>query len=115
MNGVKGLLVFCFIFLCGGCSDPPPEIGTERGPCYGNQTCNEGLECLSDICVEPGNADGNSEGNSEGGSQGTVDGDVTLDSGSLDGQSDGVIVADSGSLDGQSDGVIVVDSGSLDG
>ena len=88
MNGVKGLLLIGSIFLWGGCSDSPPETGSERGPCYGNQTCNEGLKCLSDICVEPDNSDGSSEGNSEGGSQGSVDGDVIVDSGSLEGQSD---------------------------
>jgi hypothetical protein len=25
--------------------------GTERGPCYGNGTCNEGLTCASNVCV----------------------------------------------------------------
>lgn len=25
--------------------------GEERGPCYGNGTCNTGLVCLSDVCV----------------------------------------------------------------
>jgi len=28
--------------------------GTERCPCYGNGTCNEGLVCASDICVDLG-------------------------------------------------------------
>lgn len=31
--------------------------GAERGPCYGNSTCNEGLICLSDLCVRPPPAD----------------------------------------------------------
>lgn len=31
--------------------------GSERGPCYGNGTCNEGLICLSDLCVRPPPAD----------------------------------------------------------
>lgn len=34
-----------------GCSGSAAEQGTERGACYGNGTCNEGLTCLSDICV----------------------------------------------------------------
>lgn len=29
-----------------------PPTGTERGPCYGNNTCNEGLTCASDLCVK---------------------------------------------------------------
>jgi hypothetical protein len=31
--------------------------GTERGACYGNRTCNDGLVCLSDLCVRPPGAD----------------------------------------------------------
>lgn len=28
-----------------------PDEGEERGPCYGNDTCNKGLTCLSQVCV----------------------------------------------------------------
>jgi hypothetical protein len=28
--------------------------GTERGPCYGNGTCNDGLTCASELCVRVG-------------------------------------------------------------
>lgn len=31
--------------------------GTERGACYGNGTCNQGLTCLSKLCVRPPGAD----------------------------------------------------------
>ena len=31
--------------------------GAERGACYGNGTCNDGLVCLSDLCVKPPGAD----------------------------------------------------------
>jgi hypothetical protein len=31
--------------------------GQERGDCYGNGTCNEGLLCLSNVCVRPPPAD----------------------------------------------------------
>jgi len=31
--------------------------GSERGDCYGNGTCNEGLICLSNLCVRPPPAD----------------------------------------------------------
>src|SRR5688572_15039818 len=37
--------------------NPDPDPGTERGACYGNGTCNEGLLCLSDRCVRPPPAD----------------------------------------------------------
>jgi len=32
--------------------------GSERGPCYGNGTCNAGLACLSDTCVVAPSSDG---------------------------------------------------------
>jgi hypothetical protein len=39
----------------GGCGDSkdaaPCPAGSERCACYGNDTCNDGLECLSDLCV----------------------------------------------------------------
>jgi hypothetical protein len=39
-------------------SDGPPgaAAGTERGPCYGNGTCNAGLSCMSDLCVKGGSS-----------------------------------------------------------
>lgn len=33
-------------------NDTVPAAGTEGGPCYGNGTCNEGLDCQNDICVD---------------------------------------------------------------
>ncbi|MCB9561804.1 MAG: hypothetical protein H6708_15480 [Kofleriaceae bacterium] len=36
---------------------PAPAAGTERGACYGNGTCNDGLVCLSELCVRPPGAD----------------------------------------------------------
>jgi hypothetical protein len=35
------------------CGSPPsiPD-GQERGPCYGNGTCDQGLSCLSQVCVQ---------------------------------------------------------------
>lgn len=35
------------------CKDKTPPVGTERGACYGNGTCNDGFECTSDLCVRP--------------------------------------------------------------
>jgi hypothetical protein len=34
-----------------------PAAGKERGPCYGNGTCDTGLVCLSELCVAPPAAD----------------------------------------------------------
>src|SRR5437764_14797354 len=34
-----------------------PAAGKERGACYGNHTCDQGLQCLSDLCVRPPPAD----------------------------------------------------------
>lgn len=44
------------VLLCACSSEIAPEPGTERGPCYGNGTCNSGLVCASDICVFLGDA-----------------------------------------------------------
>src|SRR5688572_29299388 len=38
-------------------SDTTPSAGKERGPCYGNGTCDDGLVCLSKLCVAPPAAD----------------------------------------------------------
>ncbi len=35
-----------------GCGSDGPAAGTEGGDCYGNGTCNAGLVCLSDHCVD---------------------------------------------------------------
>lgn len=46
------LLIGAVAIGCGGGGGK--AAGTERGPCYGNGTCNAGLVCLSDLCVSPG-------------------------------------------------------------
>lgn len=57
---VVGLVLVTSLSLCGsGCgteeiggeADAMPGAGSERGACYGNDTCNEGLQCLSGLCV----------------------------------------------------------------
>ncbi len=40
---------------CGG--GGAPSAGKERAACYGNNTCDQGLLCLSDRCVRPPPAD----------------------------------------------------------
>lgn len=46
---VLALLLAAFV----GCREPAPPVGTERGACYGNGTCNDGLMCMSKLCVRP--------------------------------------------------------------
>ena len=45
------LLVGCSDEGPGTGQDSGPVPGTERGPCYGNGTCNSGLTCASGVCV----------------------------------------------------------------
>ena len=44
--------------------------GSEGGPCYGNDTCNSGLVCLSKLCVAPADSGSGGTGNT-GGTGGT--------------------------------------------
>src|SRR5262245_36182171 len=41
----------------GGGGGGGAAAGKERGPCYGNGTCDQGLVCLSQLCVRPAGAD----------------------------------------------------------
>ena len=41
---------------CGGGGGK--AVGTEGGPCYGNDSCNSGLVCLSHLCVRPNGGGG---------------------------------------------------------
>ncbi len=52
-----GVLVSSLVF--GGCGSGTSGFpaGSERGPCYGNGTCDPGLSCMSDVCVRPAGAD----------------------------------------------------------
>lgn len=52
--GMKGLLGLVFVGLLWGCEDDADEKssqGEETGECFPNNTCNPGLTCLSNICV----------------------------------------------------------------
>jgi hypothetical protein len=37
----------------GGCGSSSKAAGTVGGPCFTNGTCDTGLECLSNLCVQP--------------------------------------------------------------
>jgi hypothetical protein len=45
------------MFATGSACSKEPAAGSERGACYGNGTCDEGLLCLSELCVRPPPAD----------------------------------------------------------
>jgi hypothetical protein len=47
------LAIVACALLCAACSQKSVPVGAERGPCYGNGSCNQGLVCLSDLCVQP--------------------------------------------------------------
>jgi hypothetical protein len=52
---------------CSSSSTPAGlGAGSEKGPCYGNGTCNPGLACRSELCVSESDA-----GNAAGGKAGT--------------------------------------------
>jgi hypothetical protein len=43
---------------CGGGGGSGGNAGSERGQCYPNHTCNDGLECLRNVCVRGNSGDG---------------------------------------------------------
>lgn len=45
-----GILQLLLLSACG--KNASHAEGAEKGACYGNGTCNSGLECRSEICVE---------------------------------------------------------------
>jgi len=63
-NGIFTILIsFTALSLaaCGSGDDDAPAQGTEGGSCYPNGTCNDGLECRSDLCVEDGSGGDDTE------------------------------------------------------
>jgi hypothetical protein len=54
----KVLVLAVLLSACNASSSTsrPPD-GKERGACYGNGTCDDGLTCLSSLCVRPPGAD----------------------------------------------------------
>ena len=48
----RGILALALLACTGGCGGGQTP-GIEGGPCYGNGTCNDGLSCLSQTCVNP--------------------------------------------------------------
>ncbi len=53
MKRVPRLTTFgLFSLLLLACDDDGPPTGEAQGACYPNGTCNEGLVCASDLCVD---------------------------------------------------------------
>jgi hypothetical protein len=83
--GVVGFVVTLWGSVgCGGSSGP--AAGHEKGPCYGNGTCDPGLACLSMLCVK-GSASGTA---GAGGGAGAGDGAGTAGSVGTGGAAGGV-------------------------
>src|SRR5690606_19668297 len=73
-----GCLAVVASLAAAGCSDDKAEAGVEGGACFPNNTCNDGLICRSNLCVDPdpdsnGDGDGDGDGDGTGGSQAGVD------------------------------------------
>ena len=66
--------------LVGGAASTHPDVGAERGPCYGNGTCNTGLICASNVCVQLGRGSGGIGNTPETGGT-TGSGGAAIDSG----------------------------------
>lgn len=50
---MRTIALASIVFWLCSCSAPKSSAeGAEKGPCYGNNTCNEGLSCYSDLCVK---------------------------------------------------------------
>jgi len=57
MRNLAGVVVLVVALVACKKADGAAAEGAERGRCYGNGTCNQGLVCLSDLCVRPPGAD----------------------------------------------------------
>lgn len=88
---MAGASAALFSVSCGSGSggDATPGAGSERGPCYGNGTCNAGLVCRSERCVAPASSGGDgatTDGgagntNATGGADGTETGGTNASAG----------------------------------
>lgn len=60
----RAVVLVAVLMACNSAGSKPPAPGSERGACYGNGTCDDGLSCLSDRCVrvEVGSGSGTTRG-----------------------------------------------------
>ena len=96
------------LWACGGGGGK--AVGTEGAACYGNHTCNAGLACLSDLCVNPLWSGPDASGNPVGGDGGTL---VAGDGGTLPDGSDAGSVVQRGGDAGTKLMLVVDKSGSM--
>jgi pimeloyl-ACP methyl ester carboxylesterase len=68
MSRTSCAVLFIVWVLGSGCSgsSSPSDTGSERGACYPNNTCNQGLTCLSGVCVSMPGADAGGDPGSDG-------------------------------------------------
>jgi len=94
--------LLCSVVACGnGNSSTPCPTGTERCPCYRNQTCNTGLTCFSSACVQDTRGVDGATPDSTVGAGGSPAGDsavpdVTLVPGGTGGSAPGAVGLDAG-------------------
>ena len=65
---MKPLLCTAFVVIAAAGAACTPTEGEEGGPCFPNDTCSAGLNCVSALCVEAdsGETEGEGEGEGEG-------------------------------------------------
>jgi hypothetical protein len=62
-------LIFVLVFVMVSCNSDNAKqvaekpVGSEGAPCYGNKTCDDGLTCVSDLCVDLNELSDNDSGN----------------------------------------------------
>ncbi len=71
-----------FLFVSCGDEKKDTALGSEGGACFENGTCDEGLDCLLGVCVNPGEITDNDSGDS--GNSGNTGGIGPADSGTVD-------------------------------
>jgi hypothetical protein len=81
-SSILWLPVAVALVACGGRSSGVAPAGGLRQACYPNGTCNAGLTCLSEVCVDYAGPDGGShDAGSDGGGAGSDGGADAQDSG----------------------------------
>ena len=93
--------VVAFVIACGGSATTGTSSGGLRQACYDNGTCNAGLTCASNVCVQLGNDGG-----------GTSSSGIGSDAGSSSGGNDAG-ASGSGGSGGSGSGSGVIDSGAI--
>jgi hypothetical protein len=69
-------LLVVLAVVVAACSSSPTGTGGQRQACYANGTCNAGLVCLSQICVQPADGGAGATGGAGGATAGAGAGDA---------------------------------------